>query len=117
MTNDPYREARPSEGEGKTATKVTYWAELWRAMYGNAHGEALISPTFPSEAAAVSWIRAKRDDYEQIHLWKRTSRAGADFEDQALRTGEEPAPDLARMRSLVADIRRIAAGSTGSVAE
>jgi hypothetical protein len=103
MTKSPYTEARPSEGAGKTTTVTTFWAELWRPMETNSHGQALISPRFETQAECVAWVRSRREAYEQVGMWKRVSRAGNDYEDIPLTTEEVPLLDPARIQALVAN--------------
>ncbi len=72
---------RASE-KGSSKKTITFWAELWRPMEKNSHGESLVSPIFGTEAECVGWVRVRRPEFAQIHLWKRTSREGRDYEDE-----------------------------------
>ncbi len=96
-----YDAARPSEGKGQTKKVVTFWAELWRPMEKNSHGEALISPSFGTEPDCVAWVRQRRQKFTQISMWKRVSRNGNDYEDFSLETEEAPLADSARLHELI----------------
>ena len=107
MTDSPYTVARPSEGAGKTKETVTFWAELWRPMEKNSHGESLVSPKFGTQPECVAWVRARREKFDQVGMWKRISRAGTDYEDIPLNTDEAPLPDKERLHALIVDLKKM----------
>jgi len=82
MSNDYDGRIPPSERKARrTATKVTYWSELWRRTEGNAHGEAQPSPVFDNEADAVRWVLENEQDGDELHAWRRESFGGSSFRD------------------------------------
>lgn len=93
--------------KGTSKTTVTFWAELWRPMEKNSHGESLVSPRFGTEPECVAWVRQRRREFDQVGMWKRVSREGHDYEDIPLNTEDAPLPDKARLHALVAELKTL----------
>jgi hypothetical protein len=74
-------------------------------MEKNSHGESLISPKFDTQGGAVEWIRKRREEFDQVGMWRRTSRANGEYEDEPLYTEDAPRPDRERLHALVADLK------------
>ncbi len=101
--------SRPNE-EGKPKETVTFWANLWRPMEDNTHGEALEPVKFGTEPECVTWVRAHRANFEQVTMWKRISREGGSFEDIPLRADVDEPPTVQgkeRLKALVINLKKM----------
>lgn len=100
MTDKPPRGYERTEN-GKTKETITFWAEVWRPMEGNGHGEARVSPKFGTEPECVSWVRGRRDQFETVAMWKRTSRDSGDYDDAPLHADDDVLPNPERLHEIV----------------
>lgn len=97
---------RPSE-KGKSKTVVSFWAELWRPMTDNVHGEAKVSPKFGTQSDLTGWLRENRKDGDEIFQWKRTSYPDqGTFDDEKLMVKDVPM-DPERLHGIVADLKKM----------
>jgi hypothetical protein len=96
---------RPTE-RGTAPGKVIFWATISHTVEGQPVPYARVSPSFGTQPELVGWIRAHRDEGDDIAAWKRTSR-GQDFHDERLSTRDEPASDPARLRALFEELARM----------
>ena len=82
---------------------VTFYAYLDRED-GSSHGACLPSPVFRTEPELVSWIRAHREEGDEIHALRREV-SGPVVNDWPLNAREDIPTDRARLRVLVQDLK------------
>jgi len=95
---------RPTE-RGTSPSRVSFWATVWNPDH-SSHGQALVSPSFGTQAELVGWVRTHRSEDSQVSAWRRECR-GSDFHDERLSTRDDPPADPQRLRALLAELAQL----------
>jgi hypothetical protein len=87
---------RPTE-RGTSPTKTLFFATITRGRY------TTVSPSYGTQPELVAWVRAHREEGDEIAAWKRSVR-GADYTDERLSTRDEPPADPQRLAALMREL-------------